>query len=523
MRVLLVAAAAAWTIGCGGTQESPPEALQNVTQAVIPSDWAAISGGTASASANDGNVPSNVLDNDYTTRWSCDGVGCWVKIDYGTSQTLCGAGVAWYQGTTRINHYVVATSTDNVNWTTLKSGDSAGNTTTLEPYSGSARSARYLRVTVNGNTVNTWASILELRGYSSCGGGNAVIGVNSYAFTGWNVARGTDQLVGYNAGGTRTGTNPYGTEVAIDSTCTITAKEVQMGNMLIPAGGAVISGHGNARVWLTNHANVGGQFSSIPGMNCGGSTPPPGGAFTSMMLGLSGLTHYYPLTSAYGVEDLKGTRDGTNHGASIGSTGATFTGSNSIELGDHNDFSISTTGQLTVLAFMTVNDWAGANPEDGSSADPYIHWMGKGSSSQHEWVFRHYTATASTRSKRISAYAFNPGGGLGAGSYFQESISTGTETMVAATFDDYTTSGCTDTSTAYPGVVRIYRDGVLKDCDGFDGDYNINPQNGSAPFRLGTRDLGSHFKGKIRRVAVFNRKLSAAELANIWSNRASAD
>jgi len=56
-----------------------------------------------------------------------------------------------------------------------------------------------------------------------------------------------------------------------------------------------------------------------------------------------------------------------------------------------------------------------------------------------------------------------------------------------------------------------------------DGDYNINPQNGSAPFRLGTRDLGSHFKGKIRRVAVFNRKLSATELANIWSNRASAD
>jgi hypothetical protein len=42
------------------------------------------------------------------------------------------------------------------------SGDSSGTTLNSEKYVIPATDARYVRVTINGNTANTWASITEL-------------------------------------------------------------------------------------------------------------------------------------------------------------------------------------------------------------------------------------------------------------------------------------------------------------------------------------------------------------------------
>src|SRR5262249_1182135 len=39
---------------------------------------------TVTASGNDGNVPSNVLDNNLNTRWSNLGVGSWIRADLGS-------------------------------------------------------------------------------------------------------------------------------------------------------------------------------------------------------------------------------------------------------------------------------------------------------------------------------------------------------------------------------------------------------------------------------------------------------
>ena len=115
-----------------------------------------------SASGNDGNVPSNVLDNNFATRWSSNGIGQFIRADLGSIQNICSVDIAWYNGNARVYHFVIATSTDGTTFTNKFSGDSSGTTLNSEKYTFAATDARYVRVTVNGNTANTWASITEL-------------------------------------------------------------------------------------------------------------------------------------------------------------------------------------------------------------------------------------------------------------------------------------------------------------------------------------------------------------------------
>ncbi|HEX8433850.1 metallophosphoesterase, partial [Archangium sp.] len=64
------------------------------------------------------------------------------------------------------NHFTLATSEDGTTFTQAYAADSASNTEAQTYRFTSPRKARYLRVTVNGNTVNDWASITEAR---ACG------------------------------------------------------------------------------------------------------------------------------------------------------------------------------------------------------------------------------------------------------------------------------------------------------------------------------------------------------------------
>jgi F5/8 type C domain/Bacterial Ig domain/Calcineurin-like phosphoesterase len=120
-----------------------------------------ISGVTASGNEV-GNVPSNVLDNNLATRWSSYGIGQWIRADLGSIQNICSVDIAWYRGNERMYHFVIATSTDGTTFTDKFSGDSSGTTLNSEKYIIPATDARYVRVTVNGNTANNWANIVEL-------------------------------------------------------------------------------------------------------------------------------------------------------------------------------------------------------------------------------------------------------------------------------------------------------------------------------------------------------------------------
>ena len=117
---------------------------------------------SVTASGDDGNVPANAIDGDPTTRWSSDGVGEWLTGDLGAVKSLSAVDISWHRGDERVNRFVISTSMDGTTFTQVHSGNSSGNTAAPERYSFSAVNARYVRITVNGSTMNTWASIAEL-------------------------------------------------------------------------------------------------------------------------------------------------------------------------------------------------------------------------------------------------------------------------------------------------------------------------------------------------------------------------
>jgi hypothetical protein len=105
----------------------------------------------------------------------------------------------------------------------------------------------------------------------------------------------------------------------------------------------------------------------------------------------------------------------------------------------------------------------------------------------------------SYRPNRISGYAFNLSGDLGAGSYFQDVLSAGQWIHYTLIINSHT------------GLTKIFKNGFLRDTD-FLSDYNIVPGDGTAPVRIGTRDFESFFEGAIGKVAFYDYELNEKQL-----------
>ena len=105
---------------------------------------------------------SNALDNNLDTRWSNDGVGSWIQLDLGTSKNICSVTIAWYKGNERQNNFIISASNDGEKFSDILSSKSSGSTLDSEKYKVPDTNARYLRITVNGNTQNSYASITEI-------------------------------------------------------------------------------------------------------------------------------------------------------------------------------------------------------------------------------------------------------------------------------------------------------------------------------------------------------------------------
>lgn len=185
---------------------------------------------------------------------------------------------------------------------------------------------------------------------------------------------------------------------------------------------------------------------------------------------------------------------------------------NYVEVPNSDDFSVNTAGGLTVSAWMKPDTLIFPTPE-GSG---YVHWLGKGEPGRHEWTFRMYSLdNTEGRENRISFYVFNLAGGLGIGSYFQDPVTPGEWIHVV---------GVVDSERTY-----IYKNGVFRKCDQYRGvgdgtchryseDRWIQPQNGTAPLRMGTRNLRSYFQGGLTKVRVWNRPLTETEIANLYAS-----
>lgn len=186
-----------------------------------------------------------------------------------------------------------------------------------------------------------------------------------------------------------------------------------------------------------------------------------------------------------------------------GDGAADFDGSSGcLEIPDNRLLSPETTGRFTIEAWIRPDTLEFRHVEAG---DNYVHWLGKGSPNQHEYVARMYSKTnIAGRPNRISGYAFNPDGGRGAGSYFQEPVSLGEWIHYVLVIN------AADKSDAFPdGYTQIYRNGdgpLDKRNLKIDQDV-IHPQDGTAPLRVGTRDRNSWFEGAIGKVAVYDFEL----------------
>jgi Concanavalin A-like lectin/glucanases superfamily len=223
---------------------------------------------------------------------------------------------------------------------------------------------------------------------------------------------------------------------------------------------------------------------------------------------------------------------GVNHGASPtsnrsgnGSSAYSFNGTDAyVEIPDHNDFSVSTTGRLSVSVWMRPGTLTFPDTEGTG----YVHWLGKGAPDQHEWTFRMYSAdNTEGRANRTSFYLFNlraPAGqpNYGVGTYWQEDLQALAWYHYVAVVDKYANNGA--------GRITLYKNGSLVSTQegakvrsqwSFTDTINdqtvrINPQNGTAPVRVGTRDFASFFRGAVDNLYVYNRALSAAEVGQLY-------
>ena len=179
-----------------------------------------------------------------------------------------------------------------------------------------------------------------------------------------------------------------------------------------------------------------------------------------------------------------------------------------VEVPSHKDFSQPTSGKG-----LTVEVWVRPDVLEfgGETGDPHVHWLGKGEPRRYEWALRFYSRASRDRPNRISAYLFNPQGGLGAGAYFQDRLTARAWIHVVACFDPG------DAGTKGAGV-HIYKNGVRRLGPPSPGAlYNnprwkIRPARGDAPLRLGTRDLKSFLTGALDEVAIYPRVLTAREI-----------
>jgi len=183
-----------------------------------------------------------------------------------------------------------------------------------------------------------------------------------------------------------------------------------------------------------------------------------------------------------------------------------FNGTTSyVEVPSAADLGVGAAG-LTVAVWMRPDVLTFPKTEGSRPTEQYVHWMGKGEPGKHEWTFRMYSQTipAGPRVNRISFYVFNLAGGRGCGSYFQDAIRPDEWIHVV---------GVVDPATRH---VAIYKNGELRHEDNYGG--IIDPGPGSAPLRIGTKDMASFFKGAIGPIYVWSRALSAGEVRSLYTS-----
>ena len=118
------------------------------------------------ASADDGNVGSNMVDSYIETRWSAQGEQ-YAQFDLGEERDVSYMYASFYAGASRCEIFDILTSVDGENWITVYSGQADGTTTEMQPFELEPSRARYIKYMAHGNTNSEWNSVTEIRFYET--------------------------------------------------------------------------------------------------------------------------------------------------------------------------------------------------------------------------------------------------------------------------------------------------------------------------------------------------------------------
>lgn len=149
------------------TVTATPTATATATPTSTPTSGTTIPVSRISGSAGTmvGGEAALAIDGNMTSYWACSGTtgGCYLTIDLGSLKGVGGMDIAWHQGDQRVESFAISVSADGSSYSQVYSGKSSGLTLNFERSAFLARSARYVRLTGYGNTLNAWNSVKELR------------------------------------------------------------------------------------------------------------------------------------------------------------------------------------------------------------------------------------------------------------------------------------------------------------------------------------------------------------------------
>ncbi|MBI3898014.1 MAG: discoidin domain-containing protein [Gammaproteobacteria bacterium] len=121
---------------------------------------------TARASAADSiYVAPNTLDGslDPNSRWSAYGRGQWIEYDLGQSQTVQAVDLAFFKGNERRASFEIYLTNAAGQQTKVFTGQSNGTSLGFQRFDVPDQAARYVRIVGNGNNLNLWNSLTEVK------------------------------------------------------------------------------------------------------------------------------------------------------------------------------------------------------------------------------------------------------------------------------------------------------------------------------------------------------------------------
>ena len=116
--------------------------------------------GVSASDYQEGNGPFLAVDGDTTTRWAANG-NHWIIIELLDETALDAVGMYMMSSKSRTSEVKVELSTDNENWEKIFEGTIGGVKDGYDIVDAGGKRAKYVKLTANGNSVNTWNSVLE--------------------------------------------------------------------------------------------------------------------------------------------------------------------------------------------------------------------------------------------------------------------------------------------------------------------------------------------------------------------------